>query len=101
MTEINNKITQRKFNDYSDSRNVDNYIIDNELTVSITLNEYRQLVEDNAVSQSRIKAAEENRWSRGQEIEKLKEQNKELTALVNRYIKSYGMLEDEEEESGE
>lgn len=100
MTEINNKIIQRKFNDYSDSRNVDNYIIDNELTVLITLNEYRQLVEDNAVSQSRIKAAEENRWSRGQEIEKLKEQNKELTALVNRYIKSYGMLEDEEE-SGE
>ena len=58
----------------------DNYLASGELTVTITLGEYRQLVSDNATAQQRIDKADEDRYSRNAENEALKKENAELKA---------------------
>lgn len=58
----------------------DNYVATQELTVTITLNEYRKLVEANATSQERIKKADDDKYSRNAENESLKKENAELKA---------------------
>lgn len=57
-----------------------NYVIDHELTVKITLAEYRELVTDQATMKAQIKKAEENRFERESENRRLKEENETLKA---------------------
>lgn len=63
---------------YEDSAN--NYFGENEIRVTITLNEYRELVSVKATTDSRVKKAEEDKWSRENENKNLKEENARLKA---------------------
>lgn len=63
---------------YEDS--VNNYFGENEIRVTITLNEYRELVSVKATTDSRVKKAEEDKWSRENENKNLKEENARLKA---------------------
>lgn len=56
----------------------DNYVATQELTVTITLSEYRKLIEANATAKERIKKADEDKYSRNAENESLKKENAEL-----------------------
>jgi hypothetical protein len=60
------------------SSNKDNFEIDGELTVTITLNEYRNLVSVSATKDLLVKQAESDKYTREQENRALKEQNEKL-----------------------
>ena len=82
-----NKITmtQTSFNfdkstgTYGDS--VNNYVIPNELTVTITLNEYRQLI--SAIAKKRADDAEADKYARLTEIAELKKKVEYLEGIIN------------------
>lgn len=68
--------------------NADNYVYTeandvisvDELTVTITLNEYRKLVTDQATMNAQIDKAEENKWARESENDRLKQENEQMKA---------------------
>ena len=69
---------QKLTNNFGDTPN--NYVIDHELTVKITLAEYRELISDQATMKAQIQKAEENRFERESENKRLKEENETLKA---------------------
>lgn len=62
--------------DYSLNQN--DFVLDNEITVTITLHEYRELVENDATSKARIEDANNEKWKYYRENEELKKQVAEL-----------------------
>ena len=56
------------------------FIASQELTVTITLSEYRELIESNATKKKDIDQAESDRYKRSAENEELKKKNEELKA---------------------
>ena len=56
------------------------YVIDGELTVTITLREYRELVSTKATTKAEIAKAEADKWKRNDENSKLREENANLKA---------------------
>lgn len=62
--------------DYSLDQN--DFVLDNEITVTITLHEYRELVENNATSKARIEDADNEKWKYYRENEELKKKVVEL-----------------------
>lgn len=91
-------IQEKKIGDYG--KNLNDFIAAQELTVTITLNEYRALVTKAATAQSQIDQANKDKYTREQEIktqkeanEKLKAENYELQKRVNDLL---AMLADEE-----
>lgn len=52
----------------------DNFVANQELTVTITLNEYRKLIESDAKSQQKISEANSDKYKREDEIQTLKKQ---------------------------
>lgn len=101
MSETKNLLQEKLEIDYILKNNLDNFVVDNEITVEITLREYRDLVQTNALAGDRIKKAEENRYTRENENSTLRKDVKELKKLLNQYINKYGVLEDEEDEECE
>lgn len=57
-----------------------NFAIDGELTVTITLSEYRELVASKATKEAAISKAEDDKWKRNDENNRLKEENAKLKA---------------------
>ena len=74
--ETNNKIFEKKTDSFS--TNWDNFSVPGELTVTITLNEYRELVRNNATRQQAIDDAKADKWARDNENKNLKEENSKL-----------------------
>lgn len=86
-------VLKKKFEDYN--VNPDNYRAAHENMVEITLNEYRNLVAKNAVSQSDISKAESDRYARNQENEKLKKENERLMAEIYELKKQFDELKEQ------
>jgi len=86
-------ITFDKKTDGWDTKNLDNFTAPNELTVTITLNEYRSLVSGCATSSERVRKAEDDKWERLNEITSLKKKVNELDSKLCRYISKYGSLD--------
>lgn len=57
-----------------------NYIAEGEITVTITLDEYRELVTCKATMDSRISKADADRYERNTENQRLKDENAALKA---------------------
>lgn len=89
---IIDKVLEKKFDNYS--VNTDNYMAPQELTVTITLNEYRDLVENNATRKSAIDKAEENKFSRERRIEELEKEVAELKAELYEFQKKQSRAND-------
>ena len=70
------RVIKMKTDEYG--TNPDNFSIETELMVTITLNEYRKLVEVNATKDMLVKQAEADKYTREQENKLLKEQNEKL-----------------------
>lgn len=98
-TVITDVILDKKLDRYGCNDN--DFVADKELTVTITLNEYRDLVGKNAVSSARISEAEKDKYDRNNENNTLKEKVKELERKLLEYRAEYGELKSENEESEE
>lgn len=96
MAEIEETLIKKKIDSYSSELN--DFQAENELTVEITLNEYRSLIKDAAISRYEIEKANKNKYERESENKNLKDKNKELEMKLFEYKKLYGELEKEEEE---
>jgi len=96
---VEEELLKKKLNSYNYESN--DFQTENELTVEITLNEYRNLVKEKAISEYKIKKAEEDRYERNSENARLKEENKKLEMKVFEYRKQYGELKEEEKEEEE
>lgn len=83
---------------WSRKTTIDNFVTDGEITVTITLSEYRSLVASNATKQADIEKAEKNKYERESENNKLKTRVKELESQLFEYRKQFGELEVSEEE---
>lgn len=88
---------KKQTDNYGDTPN--NYVIDHELTVKITLAEYRELVTDQATMKAQIKRAEENRYSRETENKQLKEENELLKAEMYEMSKTLEKIKKTEQEA--
>lgn len=89
-----NQILTGKMDRYDNDR-FDNFVCPGELTITITLNEYRRLVSDNALSKSEIAEKEKERWIVSQEVALLKAEN---TALKEKIVNLAGGNEEANEE---
>lgn len=77
-TVIKDVLLDKKLDRYGFDNN--DFLAAGELTVTITLSEYRKLVKDVATAQARIDKAEEDRYDRNRENERLTEENNRLKA---------------------
>lgn len=71
---------------------------ENELTVEITLSEYRKLVKGIATKEYDIEKANKDKYTREEENRKLKEKNENLMNELLEYKKIYGNLEKDNSE---
>lgn len=94
-TVIKDVLLDKKIDSYSFDRN--DYLASGELTVTITLSEYRKLVKDCATAQTRIDQAEDDRYKRNAENEALKKENSELKAELYEMKKASEVVDTEME----
>ena len=73
---MNEIITDKKLDAWNYA--LDNFQAEGELTVTITLYEYRQLVKDNAIANYKIDQTNQDKYKRVEENEALKKRVKEL-----------------------
>lgn len=76
-------LIEKKLGSYGVEKS-DNFIIPHELTVTITLREYRELIEKNAVSKEALDKCNRMRYELEKEIESLKEENDMMTRKIIR-----------------
>ena len=77
-TVIKDVLLDKKLDSYGFDKT--DFLAAGELTVTITLGEYRKLVKDVATAQARIDKAEADRYDRNRENERLTEENNRLKA---------------------
>lgn len=73
----------------------DNFVASQEITVTITLNEYRDLVTSKATKQYAIDEANKDRYTRNTENEKLQKENQSLRAELYELKKQMDLLKEE------
>lgn len=90
-------LLEKKLDGYS--VNSDNFTIPSEITVTITLNEYRNLLKIDSVTQHKIDEAQNDRWKRESENSKLREEIDELKHKLTKYIYEFGKLPADDEDN--
>ena len=70
----------KEFDNYNNSE--DNFVANQELTATITMNEYRSLVTSKAIADHKIKEAQADRYELSKEIERLKAENMSLKERI-------------------
>jgi len=76
----------------------DNFTLPGELTVTITLGEYRKLVSHDANTKAIIDKKEKERWDYYMENEKLKKENAALKERLLKYVTEEPTESEKEEE---
>lgn len=94
-TVIKDVLLDKKLDRYGFDNN--DFLAAGELTVTITLSEYRKLVKDVATAQARIDKAEEDRYDRNRENERLTEENNRLKAELYEMQKASEVIDKDEE----
>ena len=97
-----NTILEKKLDGYG--ANNKNFVAPGELTVTITVEEYRDLVSSDATRKSQIDEANADKYERNQKIEKLTKDIEELKVelyetkkTLDLYKETYGTLSSEVE----
>lgn len=80
MSELAEKIIKKKFE--CCNSDADDFKTEDELTVTITLHEYRELVKAKAVSDSELSAARDKNWKLHRELDKANETIKKLKEKI-------------------
>lgn len=94
-TVIKDVLLDKKLDRYGFENN--DFLASGELTVTITLSEYRKLVKDVATAQARIDKAEADRYERNRENERLTEENNKLKAELYEMQKASEVIDKDEE----
>lgn len=94
-TVIKDVLLDKKLDRYGFDNN--DFLAAGELTVTITLSEYRKLVKDVATAQARIDKAEADRYDRNRENERLTEENNKLKAELYEMQKASEVIDKDEE----
>ena len=94
-TVIKDVLLDKKLDRYGFENN--DFLAAGELTVTITLGEYRKLVKDVATAQARIDKAEADRYDRNRENERLTEENNRLKAELYEMQKASEVIDKSEE----
>lgn len=94
-TVIKDVLLDKKLDRYGFENN--DFLAAGELTVTITLSEYRKLVKDVATAQARIDKAEADRYDRNRENERLTEENNRLKAELYEMQKASEVIDKDEE----
>ena len=94
-TVIKDVILDKKLDRYGFDNN--DFLAAGELTVTITLSEYRKLVKDVATAQARIDKAEADRYDRNSENTRLTEENNKLKAELYEMQKASEIIDKDEE----
>lgn len=90
-------ILDKKMDGYSFEKK--DFVASGEITVTITLGEYRRLIADNATAQQRIDKADEDKYSRNAENEALKKENAELKAELYELKKASEVVDTDREDT--
>lgn len=96
-TVIKDVLLDKKLDRYGFENN--DFLASGELTVTITLSEYRKLVKDCATAQARIDKAESDRYERNAENEKLKAENSKLKAELYEMTKANEVVATNEDDT--
>ena len=96
-TVIKDVLLDKKLDRYGFDNN--DFLAAGELTVTITLSEYRKLVKDVATAQARIDKAEADRYDRNSENTRLTEENNRLKAELYEMQKASEVLNNDEEKT--
>ena len=94
-TVIKDVLLDKKLDRYGFDNN--DFLAAGELTVTITLSEYRKLVKDVATAQARIDKAEADRYERNSENARLTEENNKLKAELYEMQKASETIDKDEE----
>ena len=94
-TVIKDVLLDKKLDRYGFENN--DFLASGELTVTITLSEYRKLVKDVATAQARIDKAEADRYERNSENTRLTEENNKLKAELYEMQKASEVIDKDEE----
>lgn len=81
-TNIINTVLDKKFDGYMSSSDLHNFIAPQEITVTITISEYRELVQKVATRDADISKAESDKYKRDSENASLKNEMSELKSEV-------------------
>ena len=90
-------ILDKKMDGYSFEKK--DFVASGEITVTITLGEYRRLIADNATAQQRIDKADADKYSRNAENEALKKENAELKAELYELKKASEVVDTDREDA--
>ena len=90
------KVWERKFDGYGYG-GVDNFLTPTELTVTITLREYRELVGDKAVSEKKISEIRSEKYALEKEVNELKETVAKLREKITVMVTGEASQTEEEE----
>lgn len=96
-TVIKDVLLDKKLDRYGFDNN--DFLAAGELTVTITLSEYRKLVKDVATAQARIDKAEADRYDRNRENERLTEENNRLKAELYEMQKASEVISEDGEDT--
>lgn len=96
-TVIKDVLLDKKLDRYGFENN--DFLASGELTVTITLSEYRKLVKDVATAQARIDKAEADRYDRNRENERLTEENNRLKAELYEVTKANEVVATNEDDT--
>ncbi len=81
------RITDKKIEDYRGDLN--NFVGEKELLVTITLNEYRELVSERATKKQHIDEIRDAKWKAENENKTLKKEVEELRLKINELLLKY------------
>lgn len=96
--ELVNELTSKKTASYygSTEDTKDNFALNGEITVTITLSEYRKLIKEVATKKYDIEKAETDKYERNCKISALEKENAELKQRLFAYVDTYGKIEEDD-----
>ena len=95
-TTVINAVLEKKLDSFYIS-DMKNFVAPQEITVTITLKEYRDLVESHATREEAIRKAEANKYERDQENNKLRDEVAALKAEIYELKKNTETVNDKED----
>ena len=91
MENIVETLTSKKLDGWGS--NLNDFKAEKELTIEITLNEYRELIKSKATKEADIEKANRDKYERDSENTKLKNEVQKLETKLFEYRKTFGDLE--------